>query len=114
MHILKSARSTPTAWRYAAGATILSEERPQRLVIEREVRHHGLESPVLVLERLEPLGLADVHPAELRPPPVEGHGADAEAPADLVHLRPRIDLLQRPDDLLLLEPLLLHIVLHGE
>src|SRR6185436_5538908 len=79
---------------------------------ERQLSDKLLESPVLVLERPEPLRLAHVHPAELRLPAVEGLLADPVAAAKLGCLRPRLGLLQDADDLLVLELAASHRSVH--
>lgn len=77
----------------------------QGRVIQGQLGHDVLQSPVLVLERSQLLGVADLHPAELRLPPVKGLLADAVPPAELLCRRPGLRLLQNPDDLLLRKPL---------
>src|SRR5690606_11161955 len=62
--------------------------------------HQLLQATVLVLEVLQALGLADVHPAELRLPAVEGLLRHPKPPADLLRRGPSVDFLQRADDLL--------------
>lgn len=61
---------------------------------------HLFQSTIFVLEVLEPLGVAHVHAAELRLPPVEGLLRHAQSAADLGGLGAGVDLLQGPDDLL--------------
>jgi hypothetical protein len=80
----------------------------QRLVVERKVRHHGLQPAVLVLERLEALRVGDLQAAELRLPAVEGGLGDSHPPRDVRRLGAGVDLLLRADDLLLGELALAH------
>ena len=60
--------------------------------------------PVLLLERLQPLGVGHLHAAVLRPPRVERRVADPVLAAQLRSRCPGLLLLQDPDDLLLGEP----------
>jgi hypothetical protein len=59
-----------------------------------------LELGVLVLERAQPLGLVDLHAAELLLPAVVGLLGDAESAADVGGLGAGVDLLEGADDLL--------------
>ena len=67
-----------------------------------------LQPPVLVLELLQPLRVAHVHPTVLLLPGVERVSADADLPAHLVDVA-GLTQLQRRDDLLLGEPALPHV-----
>src|SRR6056297_1609176 len=58
-----------------------------------------------VFSRLMSLRL---HVSVLLPPGIERRRADPVAPADLIHLRSGLLLLQHVDDLLIAEPLVLH------
>jgi hypothetical protein len=76
-HARRSLRPwTSTAWaaalRLAAGVTTFCQQILQRGVVEHHVRVEALELRVLLLERLQPLGLGDLQAAELGLPGVEG------------------------------------------
>ena len=67
-------------------------------------RDQLLQPPILILELLEPLRVADAHPAVLRLPPVQRLRPDPQAPAELLRRRPPLVLLDRRDNLFLREP----------
>src|SRR6185437_16351121 len=71
----------PRAWRRAS--EFFCDKVLQRRVVEHRVSQQALQLGVLVLELLEPLGLGDVHAAELRLPGVERRRADPVLAADL-------------------------------
>jgi hypothetical protein len=80
------------------------------LVVEHGLGEELLQSAVLLLERPEPLGIRDRHPAVLGAPLVEGRRRDAVPPAELRQLRPGLVLLDDPDDLLVGETALAHLL----
>ena len=63
---------------------------------------------VLVLQRLQQLGLQDIHPAELRFPFVDTGVADAMLAAQIGDRNADLMLLQNPDDLLFRKATALH------
>jgi len=64
---------------------------------------------VLVLERLQPLGIRDLEAAILGLPFVEGRAADPVPATQIGGLRPGLLLPQDSDDLLFREPACLHV-----
>jgi hypothetical protein len=60
-----------------AGVTISSHEVLRRRIVQHGIGQQPLQPGVLVLQRLQPLGLRDLHPAELRFPFVNAGVADA-------------------------------------
>jgi len=70
------------------------------LEIERLVGHDPLQSPVLLLELLEPPSVRDLHPAVLPLPAMKRVVADSSPPAELTDLGSGLVLLQQPYDLL--------------
>ena len=79
---------------------VFSDHALQRLAMQAQLRHQQLQTAVLVLQRLQPLRLAHVHPAELLLPAVERRRADPVLTAQIRRLHPSLALLQDPDDLL--------------
>src|SRR5256714_12262650 len=69
---------------------------------------HDASPRVLVLQRLQPLGLRDLHPAELRFPFVEAGVADAVLATQIGDRNAGLVLLQNPDDLLFRKATALH------
>src|ERR1051325_7108520 len=80
----------------------------QRPVIEGQLRHDVLQTPVLILEFSQPSSLRHLHSPVLRFPPVERVRAHSQAPADLRGRASPLMFLQRRDDLLFCESTLLH------
>lgn len=78
--------------RRIAGVTIFCERRLQHLLVQQRVREQLLESRVLVLERTQPLGLADLHAAELLTPAVDGLVIHPELAGDVCLSRAAVDL----------------------
>src|SRR5262245_62102774 len=93
------------------GPYIFLHHRLQHLVVERQISDDRLEASILVLERTQLTGVANLHAAVLRPPPIEGVFADPVLPAQVGDLLPRLRGLQDRDDLLLRESALPHQVL---
>jgi hypothetical protein len=67
-----------------------------------------LQLRVLVLQRLQPPGVGQVHPAVLSLPIIKGRLGNAVFAAKIRNLRDRLLLAQNPDDLLFRKPLPLH------
>lgn len=83
---------------------LFSQQILQRHVVEHRVGQHPLQPSVLVLQRLQPLGLRHVEPAEPGLPLVECRLADPMPPADIRRRNTRLLLPQDRDDLLFREP----------
>src|ERR1700716_3578979 len=77
----------------------LSQKVLQRRIVQHGVGQQPLQPRVLVLQRLQPLGLRDVHPAEPRCPFVNAGVADAMLAAQIGDRNAGLMLLQNPDDL---------------
>jgi hypothetical protein len=90
--------------RRASGVTIFCADILQNRVVEHLLGQQLLQPRVLLLERLQPAGIGNVHAAVLRLELVEGRRGDAVFAADVSGLRARLLLLQHPDDLLFREP----------
>jgi hypothetical protein len=69
--------------------------------VEREVRHHLLQAPVLLLELPEAAHLRGHQPAVLLAPAIVGLLRDPGLAADLLDAHAVIDLLEQDGDLLL-------------
>ena len=78
-------------------------------IVEHRIGIEPLQPRVLVLERPEPLGIRNIHPAVLRLPGVERCRRHPVLAAKLGDNRPRLMLSQNPDDLLFREPAPSHI-----
>jgi len=89
--------------------TVFSDHRLQRFFVQAEIRHHVLQSPVLILEFLQPARLAHFQPAELALPGVQYAFAHAHFARQIRDFPARLHLLQHTNDLLLAEPRLLHL-----
>ena len=87
---------------------LLSQEILQRRIVQHGVGQQPFQPRVLVLERLQPLGLRDLQPAELGLPFVDGGVADAMLAAQFGNLNADLMLLQNPDDLLFRKAATLH------
>ncbi len=87
---------------------VFSQSLAQRRHVEHRLGEKLLELAVLLVERLQPARIRDLHAAEARAPRVERRVADAVAAADLSHRKPSRLLLQDDDDLLFAEPTFLH------
>src|SRR5436190_7326325 len=68
-----------------------------------------LQLRVLGFEFAQALGFMNLHPPELRPPTVERRIAKSVLAAQLLHRYAGLGFLQKPDDLLLGKPPLLHV-----
>src|ERR1700716_4479674 len=86
----------------------LSQKVLQRRIVQHGVGQQPLQPGVLVLQRLQPLGLRDIHPAELRFPFVDTGVADAMLAAQIGDRNAGLVLLQNPDDLLFRKTTALH------
>ena len=64
--------------------------------MQTKLRHQQLQSPVLILQRLQPLRFAHVHTAELLLPAKECRRADPVLPAHIRRLHSSLALLQIP------------------
>src|SRR6478736_8724242 len=98
-----------TASRFTAGPTIFlteAHEEPWHPASARPgASSDGRSRPRL----LEPLGLGDAHTAELGLPVVERRFGDAMLAGKVGRLRPRLVLLQNPNNLFFREPCSLHL-----
>src|SRR4028119_1765134 len=104
-----SARSRLASETAIPPAPALSHQPLEGLVVARRVGQELLEAAVLLLERPQPLGVRDRHPAVLGPPLVEGRGRDAVSAAELRQLRSGLVLPDDPDDLLVGETARAHL-----
>src|SRR4030081_2064671 len=77
-------------------------------IVQHGVGQQPFEARVLALQRLQPLGLRDVHPAELRFPFVDTGVADAMLAAQIGDRNAGLVLLQNPDDLFFRKTTALH------
>ncbi len=91
-----------------ASSSRFSDHCRQRLAVQAQLRYQKLQTAALVLHRLQPLRLTDVHAAEPRLPAIERRRADSVLPAKIRRLHTSLMLLQDPDDLLFRVPALLH------
>lgn len=92
-----------------SGRYHFSEEILQGRIVEHRIRQQPLQPGVLVLKALQPLGLADIHPAILGLPLVDGRIADAVLAAQIGHGNPSLVLLQNADDLVFGKPAALRL-----
>src|SRR5207302_760487 len=88
---------------------VFSDHPLQRFAVQAQLRHQQLQTAVLILHRLQPLRLTDLHATELRLPAIERRRADPVLTAHIRHLHPSLVLLHYPDDLLFRVPALLHL-----
>src|ERR1017187_6798629 len=79
------------------------------LNVQGLVGHQPFQSPILVLQLLQTLGVAEFHPAELALPAVVGLLADGVLADQLGHRQTGLGLLQDRDDLLFTESLPFHL-----
>src|SRR5665213_518603 len=86
-----------------------SEEIFQRRVVEHGIGQQPLQLGVLVLERPQLPGLADVHTAILGLPLVDARIAHAMLAAQIGDRDARLVLFQYPDDLVFGEPASFHL-----
>src|SRR5262245_13970854 len=96
----------PAVWRRASPFSRI--DIFQNGDIQHRLGQQLLELRVLVLERLQPLGVRHLHTAELRLVLVERGLRDPVLPAYVRRRSPRLLLTQDPYDLLLAEPASLH------
>src|SRR6266849_9558901 len=87
---------------------VFSHEILQRRVVQHLLGQQLLQTPVLILQCTQPPRVGHVQPAVFCFPLVERCPADAMAAAQVFGLRPRLVLLQHPNDLLFREPALPH------
>lgn len=93
------------------GQTIhLSQKILQGDIVEHGVGQHPLQLGVLLLKRLQPLGLADVHAAVLGFPFVDAGVTDPVLAAQFGNRDAALVLLQDADDLLFAETTALHVL----
>src|SRR5262245_7992449 len=97
----------PRAWQRAS--PFFCSDVLEHGVVEHCLGQKLLEPRVLVLERLQPLGVRHLEAAILRLPFVERRAADPVLAADVRGLRAGLLLPQNPDDLLFREPARLHV-----
>src|SRR5512144_457180 len=96
----------PLAWQRAS--PFFCGDLLEHRLIQLSLRQQLLELGVLVLERLEPLGIRHVEAAILGLPFVEGCAADPVLATNIARLCTGLLLAQDPDDLLFREPARLH------
>src|SRR5215813_15461018 len=96
----------PAVWRRASPLSGINVFQTGE--VQHRLRQELLQLPVLVLERLQPLGVRHLQTAELRLVLVERGLGDPVLPANVRRRRPRLLLPQDPDDLLFAEPASLH------
>src|SRR5437764_1501771 len=87
---------------------LLSQKVLQRRIVQHGIGQQPLQSRVLVLQRPQPLGLGDVHPAESGLPFVDAGVADAVLAAQIGDRNAGLVLLQYPDDLFFRKAAALH------
>nr|GAJ37577.1 insertion element ISR1 hypothetical 30.8 kDa protein A [Bradyrhizobium sp. DOA9] len=87
---------------------LLSQEVLQGRVVQHGVGQQPFQPRVLVLQRLQPLGLRDLHPTELGFPFVDAGVANAMLAAQIGDRYAGLMLLQNPDDLFFRKSAALH------
>src|SRR3974390_1700574 len=87
----------PLAWRRAS--PFFCSDILEHSVVEHRLGQELLELGVLVLQRLQPFGVGDLQPTELRLPFVERGAADPVLATDIGRRCPRLLLTQHRDDL---------------
>lgn len=85
--------------------------RPDVVVFRAASVRSDADTSILDLELFQAPGVVDVHPAEVRLPPVVRPFGDAVLPAHVVDRLSGLDLLQHTDDLLFAVPSLAHLLL---
>src|ERR1700682_1953998 len=91
-----------------AGVTISFRKGPSMPHCPAWRRPEAVSAACSRLQRLQPPGLRDLHPAELRLPFVDAGVADAMLAAQIGDRNAGLVLLQNPDDLLFRETIALH------
>jgi hypothetical protein len=71
----------------------------QHVLVEAEIRNQLLQAGVLLAQVLDLFGLAHFHPAVLGLPGIDRVLAHALFPRNILGRAPRLNLLQRRDDL---------------
>src|SRR5690606_6244947 len=111
---VRSSRRHPSGERqlsaWPRASPFLSHEILQRRIVEHGVGQQTLQTRVLVLQRLQPARLRDVHPAEAGLPVVDRGVADPVLAAQVGDRNPGLVLLQYSDDLLFREATALHVL----
>src|SRR5690606_6959001 len=87
---------------------LLSQQILQRDVVQHRVRQQPLQPRILVLQSPQPLGLRQLHPAELGLPFVNAGVADTVLAAQIGDRNAGLVLFQNPDDLLVRKTATLH------
>lgn len=95
--------------RFAAGVTIFSEQVYRSGMVQHGDGEELLQPAVLILERLQPLRLADIHTAILGLPFVDDRIADTLLAAQVGHGTPGLVLFQNADDLVFGKSAALHL-----
>ena len=104
-------RAQLSAWPRAS--TFLSHEILQRGVVQHGIGQQTLQSSVLVLQRLQPARLRDVHPTEAGLPVVDRGVADPVLATQIGDGYPGLVFLQNSDDLVFREAAALHVLVHS-
>src|SRR6266567_8839654 len=86
----------------------LSQQILQRRIVQHGIGQQPFQPRVLVIQRLQPLGLRDFQPAELGFLFVDAGVADAMLAAKIGDRNAGLMLLQNPDDLLFRKAIALH------
>src|SRR5690606_23864998 len=111
---VRSSRRHPSGERqlpaWPRASPLLSHEILQRRIVEHGVGQQTLQPRVLVLQRLQPARLRDIHPAEAGLPVVDRGVADPVLAAQVGDRNSRLMLLQNSDDLLFREAAALHVL----
>jgi hypothetical protein len=97
-----------TSFLSSASSSLFSDHRLQHLLVQAQICHQLLQTPVLVFHLPKPLRFTYIHAAELCLPVVKCRLADPVFAAQLGCLHPRLVLLQNPDDLLFAVSAILH------
>src|SRR5262249_23586060 len=97
----------PLAWRRAS--PFFCSDLLEHRLVQFCFRQQLLQLGVLILERLQPLGVRHLEATLLSLPLVESRTADPVLAANIGRLGPSFLLAQHPDDLLFREPARLHV-----
>jgi hypothetical protein len=106
--IPNASRRWATASASPRASPLLSHEVLQGRVVQHGISQQPFQPRVLILERLQPLGLRDFRPTELGLPFVDARVADATLAAQIGDRNAGLMLLQDSDDLLFRKAATLH------
>ena len=87
----------------------ICQEPFKRLVVQHRLRQHLLQTPVLILKRLETLGFRRLHTTILRAPFVQRRLANTVPAAKVTDFLASLILFQNPNDLLFGETAFSHL-----